>query len=272
MEQPIMSNEFKRTEDKSFNPKTIAQLKKALKDTGIWSEKITGKKGDEITWDNAKVHKLFEDYKSGEREFYLSTYKNLTGETKTRLETGITTVRGQVYYQPTAEETLQLVQYVTNKVDSIDSRYTNYTYIGKNPQPVVKRGMVTSEILSRGLLKKRDNSMSGKVSLNKDSADPINTLNREMKEELGLDKEDFTVTNSSGEKFGEEMSFGFPGLWTKQKYTEYQIRLDKGFKEEYIDIGKPQPVKGGWKTQINVFRWEMKHLREHQAVKAQGKK
>lgn len=256
MEKSLQSAEFKRVKDVSFMPKNLGQLKKVLKDTGIWSEVIMGKNGEELKWDNERLLKVFNDYKSGEREFFMSTYRNHAGEEKSRLETGIRTVRGNVYYEPVPGEILNLTQYVTYKVDAIDSRFTNYTFIGKNPEPVVKKGLVTAEILSTRLSKKRDASMSGKVNLKHGPRDPLATLHREMKEEMALEQDDYVIEESSPENESEEMSFGYPGLWTRQKYNEYKIRLVKGFKDEYIDIGHPQAVKGGWKTQINVFRWE----------------
>lgn len=242
-ETPAVSLEFKRqsdTEITSEQIKSAEDLGKLLETHGVWAETKEESNGKgTLKWDESLLAKLYGEFEAGERRFYLSLLKNELGETKSRFETEIKTVLADIRHTTRSGKNLQMVQYIDYYVATMDE-YTR---------------RITSENFMKGFTQKSDSSMSGKLNFKVDGEDWIKALYREMSEELKLRKSSYEIIKEGQVEYTEGVSRGYPGLWTRQEFKKYDIQLNKGYRKQYIDLGKPQKFGGGWKRPINVHKW-----------------
>jgi len=226
-----------RIVSESFVPQNVDELIGKLKEFGIWDQTIAGEDGTEILWTENKAKKLFRDFEKGEREFHIARYKSDSGDERERFETSMNSVRANIYYVKPGE-ILNLVQSVAQKTQTKDAD-----------------GMISSAVVIKDK-SRRDSSVSGKVpSSMKDN--PLAVLHQEMREELRLSTDDYKIIKTSGPKKEENMSLGYPGLWTRFEYIEYDIVLhESGYIERgYDEISEPIETNNLVTTQINMFRW-----------------
>ncbi len=226
------------SEEEITSVETMISLLQDKELGNIWGESTTDTDGTQLVWTENMATKLYEDFHNGEREMYITTYTLPTGGEVKRLETGMNSVRAHVYYT-SPEGIFHLVQYVAKKT-----------------QIRTADGELSASVMS-GKTKKRDSSVSGKVSKAMNDV-PRQVLAKEMAEELHISTDQYRVVSESELKSEENFSFGYPGLWTRFNYTEYNVILnDDGYnKDGYHEYGKPIEAGNRITTQVNMFRWE----------------
>ncbi len=225
----------RRIADERFIPASVAELREELGKAGMLTKReyATGKKI--LLYPDELLARLVDEAAKGLRTFYRVRYD---GQRRTVIESGMNTFRGKIYHMaPSGEQ--YLVQCAGNvPVDHMDAL-----------------GRIDPSHLPPGFILKRDSSTSGKLLVD-GSEDPLAALYAETSRQLGVQSADFCMRGEPKPEYEEKHSFLFPKLLTRFTNVTYFLEmLANGYKDQYVQKGKPKLVEGEERIPVTVSTW-----------------
>lgn len=234
-------------ENGEFESVNKRQIESLLKIFGIWGKTKKEKDGSLLTWSPLLTSKLETDAMNGERKFAIAKKEPPEGEQSETLESRIQTCLMDIFFVTEDGRKFKLEQYLSKRT----------SFLGYNRETREFEPLDYTEELTHPVKKSSSSSVSGKINM-KNGESPLDALQKEIKQELGLNPSEYIVEGEPKAETVVGESPGFPGLQTRNTFYRYNVTLKKsGYRPNYREESQPiQDLQNKvQETKVHTFLW-----------------